>query len=158
MTFWKLLGGGLIVLAGGIVAHQTVKREKKRLSVLDGWLDLLLYIRGQIDCYLMPLDEILAAADKTLLVRAGAVRATDSLRAIYASALPYLDAESGRLIASLIRELGTSYREEQVKRCDYYLGALQKQREKLAAELPARVKMYTTLSICAAVGTAILLW
>jgi hypothetical protein len=125
---------------------------------LDAWIDLLVYVRGQIDCYLLPLDEILAAADKTLLSACAPSGEPHSLAALLQGALPYLDAEGQRLLSSLVREMGTSYREEQIKRCDYYVQALQLCREKVAQELPARLKMRTTLSVCAAIGVAILLW
>lgn len=125
---------------------------------MDAWIDLLVYVRGQIDCYLLPLDEILAAADKTLLAACAPSGETHSLAALLQGALPYLDAEGQRVLSSLVREMGTSYREEQIKRCDYYVQALQLCREKVAQELPARLKMRTTLSVCAAIGVAILLW
>ena len=154
----KILGGILVLFAGGMAAVSRARFEKKRLAVLDGWLGLLLYIRGQIDCYLMPLDEILALADKTLLSSCMAKKEDTTLSAILASSSPYLDEESRRLLSALVREIGNSYREEQLKRCDFYIDALRTRREKTASELPARLKMGVTLSLCAAVGTAILLW
>ena len=51
----KLLGALLVLSVGGFSAFGTVRYEKKRILVLDGWIDLILYIRSQIDCYLTPL-------------------------------------------------------------------------------------------------------
>ena len=60
--------GALLVLAVGIfAAFVSVQYEKKRLTVVDGWIDLILYIRGQIDCYLMPLDDILSGCNKLFI-------------------------------------------------------------------------------------------
>lgn len=154
----KLLGSLLIVCAGGMAAATVARFERRRLSVLDAWIDLLIHVRGQIDCYLLPLDEILASADKTLLTACSPSGQTDSLAELLQGALPYLDAEGRRLLSSLVRELGSSYREEQIKRCDYYIHALQVCREKVAQALPARLKMGTTISLCIAIGAAILLW
>ena len=158
MIGWKLLGSLLILCAGGMLAATVRRLERRRLSVLDAWIDLLIYMRGQIDCYLLPLDEILSAADKTLLLACSPAGRTDSLAALLQGALPYLDGEGRLLLVSLVRELGSSYREEQLKRCDYYVHALQICREKVAEALPARLKIGATLSICAAISAVILLW
>ncbi len=70
----------------------------------------------------------------------------------------YLEEETVHLLDSFSREIGSCYREEQVKRCDYYISALRKIREKQLAELPARLKTRGALCMCGAVGLAILLW
>ena len=154
----KILGALLILLAGGGMAVTLAGFEKKRLSVLDGWLELLTHIRGQIDCYLMPLDDILNASDTELLRACGGNGKCRSLRALFQASFPYLDRESRRLLSSLLREIGSSYREEQLKRCDFYLDALRMRREKIFEELPSRLKTGVTISICTALGVTVLLW
>ena len=62
----KFLGALLIFAVGVFAAFVSVQYEKKRLSVVDGWIDLILYIRSQIDCYRMPLDDILSGGDRAL--------------------------------------------------------------------------------------------
>lgn len=155
---WKLIGALLMLVTGAAVAKARIAHEKKKLWVLDAWLGLLLYTRAQIDCYLMPLEEIFKSADVELIRSAGAGSVRRSQKELLDAALPYLDRESARLLTSWLCELGNGYREEQLRRCDYYLAALEKERARLAAALPARLKLCAATSICAAVGTAILLW
>ncbi len=155
---WKLIGALLMLVTGVVVARGQIAHEKKKLWVLEGWIGLLLYTRAQIDCYLMPLEEILENADKGLLRAAGAGCVGGSQKELLDAALPYLEDESARLLTSLVRELGNGYREEQLRRCDYYLAALEKERERLAAALPARLKLCAAMSVCAAAFLAILLW
>ena len=62
----KLLGALLILSVGVFSALVSVQYEKKRLTVVDGWIDLILYIRGQIDCYLLPIGDILSGGDRAL--------------------------------------------------------------------------------------------
>ena len=62
----KLLGALLILSVGVFSAYVSVQYEKKRLTVVDGWIDLILYIRGQIDCYLLPIGDILSGGDRAL--------------------------------------------------------------------------------------------
>ena len=146
-----------MLLAGGAsTAVSFAKHEKQSLAVLDGWIDLIAYIRGQIDCYLAPIDEILSTADKQLLhICLGKER---SLMAGLRHRLPYLNSESQRLLTSFVQEMGSLYREEQLKRCDYYLALLRALREKQAQALPQKIKTSGALCFCAVIGTAILLW
>lgn len=154
----KLLGGLLILAVGGVAAYGTSKYERKRLAVLDGWIDLIVYIRSQIDCYLMPLNEILQCGDRTVLDACMSPANATDLGAILDASSLYLDGERLRLLKNFVQETGSSYREEQLRRCDYYITALRTQREKIASELPARRRLCVTLCLCVACGTAILLW
>ncbi len=154
----KLLGAALVLSVGVISAFGTVRYEKKRLSVLDGWIDLILYIRAQIDCYLTPLYEILSSSDPALMHACMSPEHETDLGAILRASSIYLDGNSKRLLESFIREIGSGYREEQVKLCDYYISALRTERAKVADELPTRMRLYAALCICVSLGTAILLW
>ena len=158
MIYLKLLGGGLIVFSGGFAAYTMAHTERRRLTVLEAWIDLILFIRAQIDCYLMPLDEILAQADENIL-RACACRTPHpNLSSLLSSSRQYLSEEARRLITSFVKEIGGGYREEQLRRCDYYITALRAERNKLASALPSRIRLSVSLCLCASLGAFILLW
>ena len=154
----KLIGCALVLLSGGGYAVSASRYEKKKLSVLDGWMDLIFFIRSQIDCYLTPLSEILQNADPSLLRACMGNGNSEDLPTLQQASGTYLGEEARRLLNSFVREIGSSYREEQVKRCDYYLAALRDIREKQREELPARLRVCTAISLCASFGIAILLW
>lgn len=158
MVLIKLLGAVLILSVGGFAAYSTARYEKKRLTVIDGWIDLIFYIRAQIDCYLKPLDKILVEGDRTILDACMSPRGARDPQTVLTASSLYLDGEVKRLLESFVREIGAGYREEQLRRCDYYTEALRKQRDKIAAELPARRRLCVALCLCIAIGTAILLW
>ena len=154
----KFLGALLILAVGVFAAFVSVQYEKKRLSVVDGWIDLILYIRSQIDCYLMPLDDILSGGDRALFEACMSPSNAADLPAILEASGIYLDGVGKRLIESFVREIGAGYREEQIKRCDFFISSLRTQRERIAAQLPLRTRLCATLCICIALATAILLW
>lgn len=154
----KLLGALLILSVGVFAAFVSVQYEKKRLSVVDGWIDLILYIRGQIDCYLMPIDSILSEGDRALFEACMSPSNAADLPAILHASEIYLDGDAKRTLDSFVREIGAGYREEQLKRCDFFIASLRVQREKIAAALPLRIRLCATLCICIALATAILLW
>ena len=154
----KFLGALLIFAVGIFAAFVSVQYEKKRLSVVDGWIDLILYIKGQIDCYLMPLDNILSGGDRALFEACMSPSNAADLPAILNASQIYLDGDAKHTLESFVREIGSGYREEQLKRCDFFISSLQTQRERIAAELPMRVRLCATLCICLSLATAILLW
>ena len=154
----KFLGALLIFAVGIFAAFVSVQYEKKRLSVVDGWIDLILYIKGQIDCYLMPLDDILSGGDRALFEACMSPSNAADLPAILNASQIYLDGDAKHTLESFVREIGSGYREEQLKRCDFFISSLQTQRERIATELPMRVRLCATLCICLSLATAILLW
>ena len=150
MTALKLLGVLAMLLSGGIGAWSAVCYERRRLRVLDGWLDMIRHLRSQIDCYLTPICDVL----DTLLPPDTA----SDLSSLLSATQLYLDEDTRRLLASFANELGGGYREEQLRHCDFCTAELRRKRERIAAELPARQRLSVTLCACLSIGTAILLW
>ncbi len=170
---YKAIGTLLLLLAGGYLSVSVSRYERRRLLVLDAYLSLIYHIKGQIDCYAMPIRDILAMADPALLSAClgsdDPETAADILPALLAlpdSPLPalveesrlYLNPEAERLLASFAHELGATHRSDQVARCDYYITVLGEERRRLIEVLPARMRVGSTLCLCAAVGAAVLLW
>ncbi len=153
----KLVGSLLLVLTGLVLAVSVCSFEKKKLSVLDSFIALLLYIKGQIDCYSMPLCDILEnGAQKTSLV-SDTGNICDFGR-ILSSSRMYLDDESYRLLLSFYSEFGSVYREEQLRRLDYYINALGERRRAVFEDLPARTRVGSALCICGVLGILIIIW
>ena len=150
MSALKACGVLVMLIAGGIGAWSGVRYERRRLRVVEGWIDTIRYIRTQIDCYLTPLGEILERCPSTV--------GTTDLSALLASSRLYLDADTYRFLETFTRELGGSYREEQLKNCDFCLAELYHKRETLSRELPSRQRLALTLCTCLSIGAAILLW
>ena len=154
----KIFGMLLVLSVGCFAAYSAVCYERRRLIVLDGWIDLIFYIRSQIDCYLTPLDEILESGDVQMLRACMPASQKTDLGAVLHAGSIYLDGETNHLLESFVREIGGCYREEQVRRCDYYVAELRTHRKKLADELPARIRLCVALCLCIAIAVAILLW
>ena len=166
---YKVIGTVVLLLAGGYISAAMTRFERRRLRVLDGYISLIYYVKGQIDCYAMPLSDILARADPAIIAACLGRDSPDALPPLPTNGEPplpalvkesrlYLEPESERLLTTLTGELGTTYRAEQVARCDYYVTALTEERRKLNDTLPARLRATCTLCICCAIGAAILLW
>ncbi len=165
---YKLIGSLIILLAGGYIAGSVSRFEHRRLRVLDGYISLIHYIKGEIECFARPVREILMGADPAILAAClGLDGHTEGrlpeggdrlLLGLVDESRLYLAPESERLLATFSSELGRTYRAEQVARCDYYMQALGEERRRLADTLHARVRVGCVLCLCCAAGLAVLLW
>ncbi len=151
------LCGVLCLAASGLLASYLAAREqKRRLTVLDGWVTLIRHMRGEIDCFLTPSEEILKASGSVLLSFCHGEDVTFS--SLLENTSHYLNTESRRVLSEFLQKSGALYREEQIKRCDYCLSGLLKERERVFAALPGAVRVSVALSLAIPMGAAILLW
>ena len=153
----KILGVLLLLSVGGAAALICRRTELRRLRLLEGWIDLIRHVRHQISCYLLPLNEILSSVEPEGMEGCLA-SGEERLRAILRAGERDLEGESLRLLEDFVSQIGKGYREDQLCLCDEALAALGALRDKMAAELPARLRVCTTLCLCAAAGGALLLW
>ena len=163
----KLIGSICLLGAGGYAALTLHRYEQRRMAVLDGYMALLYYIKGEIDCYARPITDILASADPAIIAAClglptKGVQACDpppvSLSSMVAASRAYLPPEPERLLTAFSGEVGHTHRLEQVARCDHYLTALGEERRRLSDSLSSRTRMATVLSLSGAAGMILLLW
>ena len=155
----KLLGSLLIALAGGGISLSFCRFERKRLCVLDAYISLLFYIKGQIDCYSRPLCDILACADSSLIEACGYRGGVPlSLQEMLPHAKIYLEGESLRLLMQFSDEFGSTYKVEQLRRCDYYIDSLLERRRVLLEEIPSKSRVGSAIWMCASFALMIILW
>lgn len=155
----KLLGSLLIALSGTYFSFSFCKFQRKRLQVLDSYISLLFFIKGQIDCYLRPISEILGMADERIIEGCGFKKSTpSSLTEMLPYSRIYLEDESRRLLYNFSEEFGSTYKDEQLKRCDYYIESLLVERNALCDEIPSRSKAGSALWMCTSFALMIMLW
>lgn len=154
----KLIGSLLLALAGVGLAGAVCRFEKKRLEVLDGFISLLFFIKGQIDCYSLPISDILASTPAEIRERCMYDGKSGDMESMIKNCRIYLEDESARLLYSFAAEFGSTYRDEQLRRCDYYISALDEQRRRLADDVPVRAKVGSAITVCSALGLMIILW
>ena len=155
----KLSGSLLIAASGAVLSFSFCRFQKKRLSVLDSYISLLFFIKGQIDCYLRPISEILSMADTRIIEGCGYKGGIpSSLTEMLPYSRIYLEDESRRLLYNFSEEFGSTYKDEQLKRCDYYIESLLVERGVLCNEIPSRNKVGSALWMCASFALMIMLW
>lgn len=153
----KSIGCVLLLGIGAWIARQRAQSERRRLTVLDAWIELIRSMRWEIESRLTPIDRFFAYADKQLLQTLGK-RDAKSPSELFPLTAPLLSPSVNGALARFSESLGDCYRAEQLQRCDECLIALRQERDRQAAELPARKRLGIALPLSAALGISILLW
>lgn len=154
---FKLIGSLFLCTSGAFISIFVSRFQKNKLVVLDSFISLIFYIKGQVDCYSKPILEILSATPKEILENCGYKENTGLCEMVEENKI-YLSGEAFRLLYCFASEFGSTYREEQMKRCDYYIEALSEERKNMAEDIPKKSKIYSTLAICSSLCLVILLW
>ena len=154
----KLLGSLLFGISGVIMAISYSRFQQKKLRTTDGFLSLLFYIKGQIDCYARPRSDILSTLPAEVFCACNCPHGAETLEEMIDASRIYLDEEPLRLIASFAAEFGSTFRDEQLRRCDYYISALSEERKRVFTTVNSRSRAGSALWIFACMGIIILLW
>ena len=132
--------------------------HRRRLETLDGFISLIYYIKGQVDCYARPIGDILASLPPEILRDCNCPEGVGSLEETVSESKIYLDRDSLRLLASFSSEFGSTFREEQTRRCEHYISVLRDKRAVVAGRLSADVRSGSAVCICVSLCLMILLW
>lgn len=158
MLAFKIAGALLVLASGTGLAVGAVRYERVRLQVHDALISLIFLIKGRIDCYAMPVEQIMLTMDKSILADCRCPGQVESIEALLPHVQSYLDPETYRVLQSFGEGLGSGFRDEQLKRCDYYMELLRQKRMQLEESLGARVRTNGVIWILCALGAVILLW
>ena len=146
------LGGALAAYS----ANSALARSAERLVALVAFLR---FVRSEVECFALPASDIIASCDKGLLARCGfegEIPPRDMLSLV--RMLTIEDTEARSLVLRFAEGFGQSYREEQIRECDYYISLLRQRAEQLSAAVPTKRRLNSTLCISAALALIILLF
>lgn len=157
MLFFKMLGGSLMLLGGAMLSRALNRRMLIALRRAEAWTVLLRSIKNEIECFSLPIRDILKKTDTELLHACGYTREAppDSLSELISSARN-VDGETERIIGRFASEFGRCYRSEQVERCAYYISLMEDRRIALLSELPSKKRLNSTLCMAGSLGLLIL--
>ena len=134
MVFYKIIGGGGVVLSALIIYFEMQRYEAIKIKQIDSFILLIEYIKNQIECFLLPIDMIIHSCSEELIRNCGIdadYKKVKTLKELVSLTNFYCGGECVELIQRFSSDFGQGYMEEQLRSCDYYRGELIKQRDKL---------------------------
>lgn len=121
--------------------------EVLRARQSRGFAELVRHIRAQIERFGTPCPQILTDLDAVLRRNCGLPQHAGDLDALLADTPFLLPDEGASLLLAFAKELGRSYREEQLRCCDYYLAKLTPLCDSICKESERRVRLCFLLPI-----------
>ena len=155
----KFLGSALLVLGGFLLARSLNSRAAKYLAVTDGWIRLIRYVKLQVECFSLPVSDIMSNVELSAFKECGYRR--DILPKDMSELLEFcvgIEVESKKILTDFTTEFGRCYRAEQVKRCEYYIAALEERRDTMARQLPSKKKLNYTLCVAICLAAVIIFY
>ncbi|MBO5715138.1 MAG: hypothetical protein J6S23_01940 [Clostridia bacterium] len=140
MIISKLIGGVIITICSLKVYSEIQKFQKKRIKQINAFIELIEYIKNQIECFLLPIDTIINNCDADLLKDCGiqkGIKNCSSLKNLISSVTFYCDDEAIDIIWQFAENFGHNYSREQIIACEHYKNELIKIKD---AELEKEVK------------------
>lgn len=152
MTFGvliKAIGAFLWLLSGFFLSVEINKYGRRRLSQADAFIALIKNIRLKIQCYAMPIPQILASCDDKIIAECGGEHADrSSLKLFYKDVQLLIDGTGKKAIRDFCMTVGSGYKEDEVKACDTYIKELTDYRDELNDKLPQAARLCTTVCVC----------
>ena len=158
ILLYSLAGAAVIFLCGIEISRRLNAKLSKDHQMIEKYILLLRYIKSQIDCFALPICDILARADKELISACGWTADTPprSLSDML-EGTTVADGDSRGILLEFCGDCGKSYLDGQIRRCDHYISLLEDRRDILSKDLPRKKKLNSTLCISGALAVIILL-
>ena len=155
----KLFGAVLIFLCGAALAHLLNGKARNMLAQVEGFIELVRRLRGEIDCFSMPIPVALASFSDDLFRKCGFGGSAKSVRTVeeLVCGCEMFSSELADIMSGFALHVGRGYKSEQLALCDRTLERLEAYRLSLASELPAKQKTNGTLCLCGALAVVILI-
>lgn len=154
----KLIGSIFLALSGAFSAISICRYHRRRLDTIDGFISLIYYVKGQVDCYARPIGDILRSMPSEILRDCNCPKGAWSLEELVEESKIYLDPESLRLMTSFATEFGSIFREEQTRRCEHYAAELRARRAYISDKLSGEMRSGSAICIGISLCLVILLW
>jgi len=158
MLFTKGLGISLLLACGVLAGVLLARFERARCLQAEGFVDLIRNIRLQIDCFGTPVSGILASLDEKLYAALGAPRGCTDMNTLLSGTPLLVEREYIKLLWDFALSLGTGYREEELRYCDYYLARLTPLAQKVRDDLEKRMRLSLILPLALTAALILLLW
>ncbi len=158
MHIFKILGIAALFFCGVLGGIFWASFERARCKQAEGFVDLIRNIRLQIDCFGTPIAGILASLDSHLYAALGTSKPPCDIAHLLAQVPLLVDREYAKLLHDFAACLGTGYREEELRYCDYYLARLAPLAQKARDELEKRTRLALILPLALSAALILLLY
>ena len=158
---FKPIGAAFIMLCCYLVSFFISSRAKREIAELEAFILLINRIRTDIACFSRPLYEIYTSFEADALERSGFLKMLRELGLNEALKMSEnrltLHGDDLDVIKQFAAVIGKSYRDEEIKTCDYYISQLSERYKMHYDEFPKKNKLNRSLCVMFGVSLIIIL-
>ncbi len=157
--FIELTGAAIVIVAAILASFRLIYEYKTNLRELEALYDMISYIRDNIEHLMKPLPEIFASYSNEYLESCGflsVVRESD-LKQAWKGQVFRVKGEAYTLTTDFVNSIGSGYRTEELRLCEYTLRRFYDIIEKTRAESKNKIKLYKTVPILLALSVILIL-
>ncbi len=155
---YRIIGALLLSFCGAYGAHLLNTGARRTLCGVEALLEFMRFLRSQIDCFALPLGEILARCPTEILESCGCTGERPRTLGELLSQCDVEDLGARAAFERFCKEVGKGYRDEQLALCDYCIGEIEARRSVLSGVLPSRKKVNSALCVAGALALVIILF
>lgn len=147
----------MIVFSAVMIASNISEKTDATIKSVSALREILEHTKNMIDCYSLPVSEILGGINFSLLIDCGFSKNTPPLdfeELLINSHIP--DSEAKELMSAFAEGFGKGYRQDELLRCSLYLEKMRSREQKLIKEASKKKNMIFTVAICASLAVVIL--
>ena len=150
----KAVGAVFIMLSGIVLSSSLCAADEKNINSTEALLSIVKFTKNQIDCFGIPIGEIFKRCDRELLGKCSVYITPTSFDEFISDA--ELSDEAEKIITAFSSEFGSSYRDGQLKNCDYCIARLSECLAAQKEDYKKNKKLYRAICLSAAIGIIIL--
>ena len=150
----KAVGAVFIMLSGIVLSSSLCAADEKNINSTEALLSIVKFTKNQIDCFGIPIGEIFKRCDRELLEKCAVYVSPTSFEEFISVA--ELPDEAEKIITAFSSEFGSSYRDGQLKSCDYCIAQLSECLANQKEDYKKNKKLYRAICLSAAIGIIIL--
>jgi len=137
MLIIKISGIIILLFAGITITSEIKKNNYARLVRIEALIELMRDVQLKIDCYALPIPEILARCESRILVDCGISEGQcSSLKELYEKCAVRAESPEGKVLREFCCNIGEGYRETEVKLCEKYIAEMNLLKTDYRSKLP----------------------
>lgn len=154
----QIIGAFLILCSALLVAQRMLSEVEISLERACALREVLEHIKNMIECYSLPIGQILERLDPSVLRGCGYFGENaprDLFELVEKSEI--LDKETLDIFSAFAKEFGKGYRQDELLRCGAFLDRMRVREQKIGKELAKKKRVIPTVAVCSALAVIILL-
>jgi len=157
----KFFGAAVLLAASFFLGASMIRDERGKIDEACSILDLIKYIKDNIEHFVKPLPDIFASYNNSVLEKNGFLTSVREngihLTAEKIEDYFHTDSELLSIFGDFCRSIGGGYKDDEVRLCSYTANQIEKRIEKMRDDYSSRSKLYRTIPPLFALSVVLIL-